>query len=147
MRRKPVTWKQKPEKKTCMPAVVIPIGRKRSSGAEPAGEGKRAAFWSLLEIARPGRRPVPYGILLADEQTGELTFRLRDPSCFTELDEQEADILDALPEDLRQKGRDMGGLGLLDWLEDGLSDFFRISDRARIERCVRVFHQRTEHLS
>ena len=58
-----------------------------------------------------------------------MTFRLQDPSGFDELDEREFDILSALPEDLRQKGLEMGGLRLLDSLEDSLSNFFRIGDR------------------
>ena len=38
----------------------------------------------------------------------------------------------ALPEDLRQKGLEMGGLRLLDSFEDALSNFFRIGDRNTI---------------
>jgi SOS-response transcriptional repressor LexA len=103
-----------------MPADVISIGT------------KRRAYWSLLEIAQAGRRPVPYGILLADESTGEWKQLLRDLSCFDELDEQELDILTELSADLERKAREMGGLRLLDWLEDSLSGFFRISDRESI---------------
>jgi SOS-response transcriptional repressor LexA len=103
-----------------MPAEVISIGT------------KRRACWSLLEVAPSGRRPVPYGILLADRDTGQLTQRLRDAACFDELDEEEFDILTALPADLDQKAREMGGLRLLDSLEESLSGFFRITDRASI---------------
>lgn len=104
-----------------MPAAVIPI---RSHS--------RRASWLLLEIARPGWRPVPYGILFADEETGKLTFRLHDLSRFEDLDETDFDVLTALSADLEIKGRDMGGLGLLDWLEDSASHFFRVNDRANI---------------
>jgi hypothetical protein len=103
-----------------MPADVISIA------------SKRRAYWSLLEIAQAGRRPVPYGILLADESTGEWTQLLRDLSCFGDLDEQELDILTELPADLELKAREMGGLRLLESLEDTLSGFFRISDRESI---------------
>jgi SOS-response transcriptional repressor LexA len=103
-----------------MPAAVISIGT------------KRRAIWSLLEIARPGRRPVPFGILLADRETGDWAQRLRDFECFDELEEDEFDILTALPDDLEQKAREMGGLQLLGSLEDTVSDFFRISDPATI---------------
>jgi SOS-response transcriptional repressor LexA len=109
-----------------MPAAVIPIGTKGSRGAA------RAASWATFEIARPGRSPVPYGILLADEETGRLTLRLRDPSFFENPEEQEFDLLNALTDDLEQTGREMGGFGLLDWLEDTLSGFFRISERSAI---------------
>ena len=103
-----------------MPADVISIGT------------KRRAYWSLLEIAQAGRPPLPYGVLLADESTGEWKQLLRDLSCFDELDEQELDILTELSADLERKAREMGGLRLLDSLEDSLSGFFRISDRESI---------------
>ncbi len=109
-----------------MPAAVIPIDTKASRSAH------RAASWATFQIAQPGRRPVPYGILLADNETGELTLRLRDASCLEDPDEGELDILDALPGDLERKGREMGGLRLLNTLEDSLSGFFRISDSSSI---------------
>jgi SOS-response transcriptional repressor LexA len=103
-----------------MPTPVISIGTKRHGS------------WSLLEIAQPGRRPVPYGILLVDRDTDQLSQRLRDFACFDELDEQEFDILTALPGDLEMKAREMGSSRFLAWLEDGMSHFFRISDRTSI---------------
>ena len=51
----------------------------------------------------PGGVPCRYGILLADEETGGLTLRLRDPDCFDDLEEQEADFLAHLPGDLAGK--------------------------------------------
>lgn len=109
-----------------MPAAVVPI---RSSSTGDAGH---VASWVVFEIAQPGRSPVPYGILLADAESGDFAFRLRDPAGFEDLDEEASDILAALPADLRRKGREMGGLPLLDWLGDSLSHFFRVSDRATI---------------
>ncbi len=109
-----------------MPAAVISIGTKGSRNA------RRAASWATFDVAQPGRGPVPYGILLADNETGELTLRLRDASCLEDPDEGELDILEALADDLQRKSREMGGLRLLDALEDSLSGFFRISDRSSI---------------
>jgi phage repressor protein C with HTH and peptisase S24 domain len=109
-----------------MPAAVIPIGTRASRAA------RRTASWATFHVAQPGRASEPYGILLADNETGEITMRLRDASCLEGLDEGELDILDALADDLGRKGREMGGLGLLDALEDSLSGFFRISDRTSI---------------
>jgi len=103
-----------------MPAAVISIGT------------KRRASWSLLEVAQAGRTPIPYGILLADEDNGVWAQRLRESACFDGLDEPESDILTALPADLEQKAREMGGVRLLESLEDCLSGFFRISDRTSI---------------
>jgi SOS-response transcriptional repressor LexA len=103
-----------------MPADIVSIGT------------KRRAYWSLLEIAQAGRRPVPFGILLADESTEGWTQRLRDFTCFDDLDEPELDILTELSADLERKAREMGGLRLLESLEDTLSGFFRISERESI---------------
>jgi len=103
-----------------MPAAVISIG------------SKRRGYWSILEIARPGRRPVPYGVLLAGEDSAEWTQRLRGPHALEELEEQELDILTCLSDDLAQKATELGGVKLLEFLEDGLSGFFRIGDRASI---------------
>lgn len=109
-----------------MPAAVIPIGTKNSRNA------RRAASWATFLVAQPGLAPLPYGILFADHETGELTLRLRDASCLEDPDEGDLDILDALADDLKRKSREMGGLGLLNTLEDSLSGFFRISDRSAI---------------
>lgn len=57
---------------------------------------------------------------------------MRDSACFGDMDEGEADILAALPDDLLRKAGEMGGLQLLEWLEDSLSGFFRIGDRESI---------------
>ncbi len=108
-----------------MPARIIPID------AIP-GKKTRRAWWSLLEVARPGHSLIPLGILLADEETDGLTLRLRDLACFDELNEDEFDILPALEGDLRQKGREMGAVRLLDSLEDTLSNYLRISDRTSV---------------
>jgi phage repressor protein C with HTH and peptisase S24 domain len=102
------------------------------SGAVISIGSKRRGCWSLLEIAQAGQRPLPFGVLLVDQSTGELTRRFRDFACFDALEEGEWDILTALPADLDQKAQEMGGLALLQSLEDSLSGFFRISDRESI---------------
>lgn len=103
-----------------MPAAVIPIG------------SKRRGYWSVLEIARPGRDPVPYGVLLAGEDSSDWTHRFRGAEAVQDLEEQEVDILTCLPDDLAQKASELGGLKMLALLEDSLSGFFRLSDRAPI---------------
>jgi hypothetical protein len=103
-----------------MPAAVVSIG------------SKRRGFWSLLEVAPSGQRLMPYGILLVDRETGELTMRLRDLDCFEDLEEPEFDILQELAADVESKAREMGGGKLLDWLEDTASNFIRVSDRAAV---------------
>jgi len=128
-----------------MPAAVLPF---RSAAAA------RRATWSLLEMARAGHEPEPLGILLVDEESGELTLRLRQidteepglgetedresgfrndredrESDLHNLEEQEADFLAALGPDLEAKAREAGGQALLASLEDSLSGFLRIGDR------------------
>ena len=108
-----------------MPAAVIPIG---SATRLLSGH----ATWSLLELARPGASPLPLGILLLDDATGRLTLRMRDVSGIDDLAEEETDILEYLEGDLRAKASESGGKALLDFLEDSLSGFFRISDRTTL---------------
>jgi SOS-response transcriptional repressor LexA len=103
-----------------MPAAVIAI------------DSKRRGFWSLLEVATSGNRPVPYGILLLDEASGDVTLRLRDMQCFDDLNEQEFDILLELAADLNAKAHEMGGTKFLAWLEDSASCFIRVSDRTAV---------------
>ena len=118
--RSPPTWKPTP---TDMPAAVIPITG-RSTGAG------HSAVWSLLQVALPGREPLPFGILFADA-TDRLYFRLReDLSCFEELCEQERDIFAAIGDDLQLKGRESGGRALLAAIEDSASNFFQVTDRS-----------------
>jgi hypothetical protein len=100
-----------------MPAVVTSI------------DAKRRACWSLLEVARPGRRPVPFGILLIDAETDRATHRFCEPDSFDDLDETDAEYVAQLHDDLCGKVLEMGGARLLDHLEDSLSHFLRISDR------------------
>jgi hypothetical protein len=111
-----------------MPAAVL---RFRSAAAA------RRATWSLLEMARAGRQTEPLGILLVDDESGELTLRLRDVDAdepaFDQLQEQEADFLAALGPDLEAKARDAGGQALLASLEDSLSGFLRIGGRQAVE--------------
>ena len=114
-----------------MPAVVTAIDR---SGADSL---KRRGSWCLLELAPAGGSPVPFGILLVDEETDRLSLRMLGAEDVEdveeeELEEEEIDILDFLAADLRQKAREQGGRALLDTLEDSLSHFLRIGDRAAI---------------
>jgi SOS-response transcriptional repressor LexA len=123
-----------------MPATVVAIDS-RTAGDSPAaarrGGEKRGASWSVLEVAQPGRKPEPFGILFIDEAENSLSLRLRDTRRgelvgFDEPSEQEADIFAALTEDLLNKGREMGGRALVESLEDSASNFFRIGERTAI---------------
>jgi len=107
-----------------MPAAVIPIRK-------PVA-GRSQGTWSMLEVALPGCSPVPLGILLVDRETNHLTLRLRDTSEFTDLEEQEIDILNFLAADLGARGEEMGGTALVEFFEGSLSGFLRISERTPI---------------
>lgn len=97
------------------------------------GSPAKTAAWSLLEVARPGTQPVPYGILLADADDA-LVLRLMDePPGERALDENEEDIFAALAADLEMKGREAGARALLQSLEDGASNYFRVTDREQVE--------------
>jgi hypothetical protein len=128
-----------------MPAVIRAIDRRRAGDRTSTG-GERRASWCLLEVARPGgievagrggSAAVPLGILLVDEETDQLSLRMLGTadlqvSAGMSLEEEEIDILDFLPDDLRRRARESGGRALLDALEDSLSHFLRISDRTAI---------------
>ncbi len=107
-----------------MPATLLPFRT-----AAPARRG----VWSLLEVALPGERSKPLGILLVDEESNRLSLRMRDSSEFGELEEQEVDYLDALASDLEMKASEGGGRELFRTLEGSLSGFLRMSDRTAVE--------------
>lgn len=121
-----------------MRGTVVSIAdgaRGSNAGLRGSAGGGRHADWSLLEVSVAGGTPVPCGILLVDRASDELTLRLRPTGEIHELcglEEQEADILDCLGEDLRQKAGEAGGAALLDFFEQSLSGFLRISDRTAI---------------
>ena len=108
------------KKNNFMPAAVVSIG------------AKRRGHWSLLEVAQRGKKPVPYGILLVDQETDAPVIRTRDVRGFEDLPEDELDFLEALPSDLREKGKELGGTKMLEWLEDCASNFIRVSDRTAV---------------
>lgn len=93
--------------------------------------GSRTAVWSLLELAIPGVSPQPLGVIVADPQSGGFQILCRE-AAELDLEEDEADVVDALPQDLADKARELGVTQLLDSLEDSLSNFLRITDRDEI---------------
>ena len=103
-----------------MPAAVVSI------------DAKQRGFWSLLEVAQPGSKPVPWGILFVNGETDIATVRTRGVAAFEELEEDQFDVIDALTADLDLKGREMGGSRLMTSLEEGNSHFLRVSDRTAI---------------
>jgi len=103
-----------------MPASVIQMG------------GKRQGQYVLLEACLPERPPQRIGVLLVDPAADRAWIRLRGK--YDDLAEPEdAEVLEALEEDLRQRAREMGAAAWLEWLEDTLSNVLRVSDREAVE--------------
>ncbi len=107
-----------------MPAVLIPF----ENAVTPV---EKSGSWTLVQIARPGTGPVPFGILLADEADA-LLCRFRDRDCLGELSEQEEDFLAALPDHFALLGRESGARAVILDLEDSASNFLRVTDSAVI---------------
>ena len=91
----------------------------------------RAAQYSVLEAALPGRPQTPVGVLLLDPETDTPYIRLRDD--FREIaDPEDAEVLAHLDTHLKAAARESGGDRLLQRLEDSLSNALRITDRRQI---------------
>jgi hypothetical protein len=88
--------------------------------------------WALLSAYVPGRPPEPVGILLRD-QTDGLHVKLRTDWSGFIVDEDEIEIWSVMGQDLQQKGEEIGGAWLLDWLEDTASHVLQIGARERVE--------------
>jgi hypothetical protein len=94
-----------------------------------------AANFSILELGAlnvdaPGPEPVAVGVLLEDPSQDRLYLRLRRD--WEKLAPEEAETLSALEFDLTSKAAEMGASRLVDYLEDTLSNFLRISDRREV---------------
>src|ERR1035437_6257749 len=99
-----------------MPATVVPIN------------ARRRGTYVLLEAALPGRLPLNIGILLIDPGTGRGWVRMR--ARYDDLaDSEDAEVLEALEEDIRRKVSETGAEAYLRSLEDSLSNALRVSER------------------
>jgi phage repressor protein C with HTH and peptisase S24 domain len=111
-----------------------------SSASPPAKTGRvinfgdyreRPAEWTLVTIELPGRRAEASGVLLLNSESGELHLKLRrDWGEITS--EEDAEVLQEIEHDLQMKAREMGGEGLLAWLEENASNGIRVGERAQI---------------
>ena len=91
----------------------------------------QTASWWLIEAALPGRGVEPIGVLLHDAAADSLHLRLR-RDWDAMADEEDAEVLRALAEDLDRKARELGASTLLGMLEDTLSNAIRLSDRREV---------------
>jgi len=91
----------------------------------------RLAEWWLMEAALPGRGSETIGILLRDPVGDSLHLRMRRD--WDEIaDDEDAEVLRALANDLELKARELGAAALLGLLEDSLSNAVRLSERREV---------------
>ena len=91
----------------------------------------KAGEYLVLSADLPGHSPQPIGILLFDPSTDALHVRLRRDWDEIAQDE-DAEVLAELEDDLAAKAREMGGTALLEYLESDASTALRVSDREAI---------------
>ena len=119
-----------------MPAIVIPIG------------ARREGTYVLLEAALPQRTPQAIGVLLMDAAGDRAWVRMR--RRYDDLAEpDDAEVLEALEEDIRGRVAEMGAGPYLAWLEDILSNALRVSERqtVAVDSFTRVLDRLyTEHV-
>jgi phage repressor protein C with HTH and peptisase S24 domain len=102
-----------------MPATVVSINA-----------GRRGAY-VLLEAALPGRLPLTIGVLLIDPATDRGWVRMR--ARYHDLaDSEDAEVLEALEEDIRRKVAETGAERYLRSLEDCLSNALGVSERQTV---------------
>jgi SOS-response transcriptional repressor LexA len=90
----------------------------------------RTGDYLVVQIATPGALVENAGVLLVDPENDTPYLRFRRD--LADLDEDNADILEALPQDLELKARELGAKRLLDWLEENASGFVQVTDRERV---------------
>jgi phage repressor protein C with HTH and peptisase S24 domain len=102
----------------------------------------QTGVWVLIDVCPPGGVPETAGVLLADPESDHLYIRFRRD--LADLSPGDADILEALPDDLHAKASEWGAERTLAWLGDQWSTFLRSSDRETA--AVADFHEALQWL-
>ena len=102
-----------------MRASVLPIS------------GCRQGTYVLLDAVLPGRPPCPIGVLLIDPDSGRHWFRMR-RDLASIADPEDAEVLEALEDHIRQCLAESGAETFLRSLEDTLSNVLRVSQREAV---------------
>src|SRR5512146_2311971 len=101
-----------------MPAGVLPISGRRGS-------------YALLEAWLPERPPRVIGVFLLDPEAGRAWVRMR--GRYEEIaDPEDAEVLAGLEPYIHARIDEIGAAGLLESLEDSLSNVLRISGRREV---------------
>ena len=82
--------------------------------------------FTILQAALPGAPPENIGVLLVDG-SGSAHVKIR-RDLHSVAEEDDAEYLEALGFDLRQKAAELGGRSLLRWLVENASNFLQVSD-------------------
>src|SRR5215471_21278032 len=105
--------------------------------------GSRTGTYVVLETALPGRARCGIGVILVDAERDRGWLRMRRD--FAEIAEPEdAEVLEALEEDIRARLAESGAEAFLGSLEDTLSNAVRISERQTV--AVDAFSRVVEQL-
>ena len=92
----------------------------------------RTAEYVVVQFAAPGSEPVNIGVLLLDPDADRLYLKFRGDWASI-ANEQDVHVLSELADDFRQKALELGGVQLLKWCEDTLSNAVRITERRRVQ--------------
>ncbi len=94
--------------------------------------GPLVATWSaryaVVRVELPGRGAENVGVLVEDASTDMLHIRFRRDWLEMGAEEEDAEVLELLAEDLAAKAREMGARELLAWLETNVSGTVQISE-------------------
>ena len=106
-------------------------------------QGRREGAYVILEAALPGRAPFNLGVLLTDPETDRGWLRMRHD--FESIaDPEDAEVLGALEDHIRECLAEAGAQAFLHSLEDTLSNAVRVSGRQTI--AVDAFSRVVERL-
>ncbi len=97
----------------------------------PGVVATRTGRYSVLTAELAGAGEVTAGVLLEDPDTGQVWVRLR-RDWHEITDDEQAEVLELLEDDLNVKARQMGGAAFFTWMEDTLSNAVRVSDRSEV---------------
>ena len=90
---------------------------------------------AILYMVQPGDvEPAPLGVLLLDPVADQLFIRFRDDLGQVVRNDDDREILAEYPAMLADWGSQLGGKGLLDQLQDKLSNVVRIGALVPVER-------------
>jgi len=92
----------------------------------------RLGKYSIVQAETPEQGLVNIGVVLEDPETDSLLLRFRRDMESLVSDEEDREVLEALPEDLAAKAQEMGAEKLFEYLESNLSGAIRVTDREEV---------------